>query len=475
MAVGDYGSCEIFEDIGVILPARLGDGEHALDESQSASALASEAALSPEHGAAKRTLGGVVGGLNSLFRGKRPQRIPVGLHVTAEGGHLAVAALGTACDQPAQAGPDGSELLLQSLPVELTTFERLPGVEDARALGQAPPGEACGVSAAKGEPLQVSLEVSPAELPVRAHLVRAPAVTGNNARVAVANKPVKVTFASTSPQVVERGSWGCGRPDPAALVPELPAGLIDSGVLASPHRPPHLPVGGKQCGSRLIGKRLRGAQRRGRHVEQVRAEGLQITPAQAETADQHRTHGDQLRTEVAAGDRSRDLPSGALAAPGTGEQWSSVLGDLGANLRQLDNLMHARPANLGGTIERVVAVAARGRSMLDDLIDALGWEQTAVSASMPLLATTLSSTRPSPVASGARRVGGRRLGRVGGVHREPRLELLDPGLKLMDSSLKRNKGRTHRRRESLARCFELLDYAHGARLAAYSGPNRHRG
>lgn len=50
-----YGSFEMIEDIGLILPVSLGDGKHALDESQAASALAAKAAFPPEHGPRPRS------------------------------------------------------------------------------------------------------------------------------------------------------------------------------------------------------------------------------------------------------------------------------------------------------------------------------------------------------------------------------------------------------------------------------------
>lgn len=72
----DYGSCEITEDVLARLPAGLREGEHALDESEPRAALAAKAALQPEHGAPERALGDGVGRLNTLYGGKRPERVP---------------------------------------------------------------------------------------------------------------------------------------------------------------------------------------------------------------------------------------------------------------------------------------------------------------------------------------------------------------------------------------------------------------
>lgn len=74
---------------------------------------------------------------------------------------------------------------------------------------------------------------------------------------------------------------------------------------------------------------------------------------------------------MAKRERSVDLPSGALAAPGAREQGRTVLGEVSANLRQLDDLVRFQLANFESAVERAVAVAALRRSMFDDLIDSL--------------------------------------------------------------------------------------------------------
>src|SRR5690606_21848538 len=118
--------------------------------------------------------------------------------------------------EAAQTGPEGREPAHEPVPVEFAPRERLPGVEDALALRkQRPAGEMDGRTAPECEPLEVAHPVRPAELPTRARLVRAPAVTGHDARVVGAHEPVEVASTSTSAQVEERGPGGCRRPDPA--------------------------------------------------------------------------------------------------------------------------------------------------------------------------------------------------------------------------------------------------------------------
>jgi len=48
-----------------------------------------------------------------------------------------------------------------------------------------------------------------------------------------------------------------------------------------------------------------------------------------------------------------------------------VLGEVSANLRQLDDLVRFQLANFESAVERAVALAALRRSMFDDLIDSL--------------------------------------------------------------------------------------------------------
>lgn len=99
---------------------------------------------------------------------------------------------------------------------------------------------------------------------------------------------------------------------------------------------------------------------------------LEVAPAQPETADQQGAQRNQPGPERAQRHLGRRLRPADLAARGARESDGPVLGDLGPDRRELDHLVHAGPADLGGVLESAAAVAAGVGTVDDHVIDPLG-------------------------------------------------------------------------------------------------------
>lgn len=148
--------------------AGLGDRQHALGEALAGVGLAAERDLAVDDRAAQPAFGGVVGRLDAVDLGERPQGGPELEQVAREDGNLAVlgALARGALEQPAQPTPERRDL--PGEPIAVAVLCALaPGREESATdlkpgLAEAPlVGETLGVAA------EVAQQMRPADLAAR--------------------------------------------------------------------------------------------------------------------------------------------------------------------------------------------------------------------------------------------------------------------------------------------------------------------
>jgi hypothetical protein len=218
--VCDYGSFKIIEEVNLTLPAGLADGEHAFGEAQPFAAVAAECNLALDDGFAERSFSGVARGLYSLGAEECPECRPEADEVTREGAGTAVLRCLSPGEEAAQASTERFYQEPELSEGEFILHVAAPGMKESLAFGDTSTADCCTSSTGIGHTLEVSREVSPAELaPLEwVAVVGTPAVGGNNSRWISTQECFPLAAGSTWSDPEVGGTGGDCSPHPASLV-----------------------------------------------------------------------------------------------------------------------------------------------------------------------------------------------------------------------------------------------------------------
>ena len=146
-------------------------------------------------------------------------------------------------------------------------------------------------------------------------------------------------------------------------------------------------------------------------------------------AGEHRQDRPQARAERPGRDARREFGAGGGPAAGAGQLVEAVFIDVGTDGRDLSDLV-SQGIGIVSLQCGATALALR-RLDLEGLSKLFGWDQRPGVSLVTGLSSALAPgrrDRRSPLELDGGRIGGGRLGRIGGVEVEPRLQLGDPPL-----------------------------------------------
>jgi hypothetical protein len=291
---------------------------------------AAEGELAVDDGRAQAALGSVVGRLDIVELGERPQRRPELEQVLRECPHVALPLPGRAPhEQRPHLRLDRGDALLERLAIAVL-LELLPSVEDIPGdLQPVEPERLLRAEAQVGVEGELATQMRPAHLPpLRLEaVVRAEAVGANNAGEPIADEAVQVLLATVGRDPQHRRLFAEGAPKRARLAAQVPARLVNV----------ERPRGTRLLEQLVIDRleRLGGASEdrvdgadRDRAAEQLLHQLDQLPPRETIPNRERRDRRLQLRPEAAARNTGRQLRADRAAAGRATDALQPVLADL---------------------------------------------------------------------------------------------------------------------------------------------------
>jgi hypothetical protein len=215
--------------VASLLAARRHDGENPLHEATAVRTLSAETLFAPDHGRAEHAFGGVVGRRNPRMGHNRPERIPPGQHLLAEGRDVVPRSGASVFQGRADGRLDRLHRCLQPSPRGGAVAEGVLGDEHGFDGGQQVARPWAVAHAALRQRPEVARQMRPAELALHGGIavVRVPAVGADDPVKRRGQERIQAGASATG-RDAETGDLVRGRrPEPAALTGFAPTGRID--------------------------------------------------------------------------------------------------------------------------------------------------------------------------------------------------------------------------------------------------------
>lgn len=411
--------------MALLLTAGRADAQDALHETAAGVALRAETTLAPQHRAAQRPFGRIVGRFETRFTHERPQRVFVGEQLRTQ----SLRGIGPARpghQQRMHARLDRRHGRLERRAVDLAVAIAMPERKHHLAQRQEVRAPDCRAAAAVDQRLKVAQEMTPAQL-------MAGGVDGQIGPVAIRGHDPSVVRPDQLPQrrsgaagMEQEGRRCAGdhRPQPAAAATLLPASLIEvRAVLLLDNGPDGLIHRGEGGAADLL--EIHPAAETDREAEEVGKQPPHGAVTQVLVAVEE-GHGRRCaRTERAGRHICGALGRHEAATAGAADGVIVVGGDERPNLRQLPCKLDLGCAGVRVPLgEAGLAVRTCGWEVVADGVDVVGIGGRPLVAGMPLLPARLpTARRPLRPRRGRRWVGRRGLGRVAGMLGEARFQV----------------------------------------------------